>query len=106
VDSRHQLRTGRTDARPAGNRRQIILSTDIRTTAGGRPPATLLRNVEDMTSTSSPVPGTPRRELSSAAAALLTIGGSILVVGIAALGVAGIAIAALAVFGGSLLEAL
>jgi len=59
-----------------------------------------------MTSTTSTVPVTRHRELSTAAALLLTIGGNILVITIAAIGVAGVAAAAVAVFGPQLLEML
>ena len=59
-----------------------------------------------MVSTTSTIPVTRRRELSPAAALLLTIGGNILVVAIAALAVAGVAIAAVAVFGPQLMEML
>lgn len=59
-----------------------------------------------MVSTSSTIPVTRRRELSATAALLLTIGGNILVVTIAALAVAGVAVAALAVFGRQLMELL
>ena len=59
-----------------------------------------------MTSTTSAVPVTRHRELSTAAALLLTIGGNIVVVTIAAIGVAGVAAAAVAVFGPQLMELL
>lgn len=59
-----------------------------------------------MASTTSSVPIRHRRELSPAAAVLLTIGGNILVVAIAAAGVAGIAVAGVAVFGAQLVDLL
>ena len=59
-----------------------------------------------MVSTTSAIPVTRHRELSAATALLLTIGGNILVVTIAALGVAGVAAAAVAVFGPQLWELL
>ncbi|WP_203581624.1 hypothetical protein [Microbacterium hibisci] len=59
-----------------------------------------------MVTTTSPIPVRRHRELSPAAALLLTIGGNILVVGIAALAMAGVAVAAVAVFGAGILEAL
>ncbi len=59
-----------------------------------------------MTSTTSTVPVARHRELSTAAALLLTIGGNIVVVTIAAIGVAGVAAAAVAVFGPQLMELL
>jgi len=59
-----------------------------------------------MTSTTSTVPAARHRELSTAAALLLTIGGNILVVAIAAVGVAGVAAAAALVFGPQLMEML
>ncbi|MFC8680380.1 hypothetical protein ACFT30_02585 [Microbacterium ureisolvens] len=59
-----------------------------------------------MASTTSSIPVRHRRELSSAAALLLAIGGNILVVGIAALAMAGVAVAAVAVFGAGILDAL
>ena len=65
-----------------------------------------LRSVEGMASTTSTIPLPRHRELSTAAALLLTIGGNILVVTIAAIGVAGVAAAAVAVFGPQLMEML
>jgi membrane-bound ClpP family serine protease len=59
-----------------------------------------------MVTTTSAVRLPRRRELSPAAAALLTIGGNILVLGIIGLAVAGVGIAAVAVFGAQLLGAL
>lgn len=59
-----------------------------------------------MTSTTSTVRVTRRREMSPAAALLLAIGGNILVVAIAAIGVAGVAAAAALVFGPQLMELL
>jgi len=52
------------------------------------------------------IPIRRHRELSAAAALLLTIGGNILVVGIAAVAVAGVAVAAVMVFGAGILDAL
>ncbi len=79
---------------------------DPRETSGGRGPATPLRSVEVMVTTSSPLPDPRRRELSPALAGLLAIGGNILVVGIVAFGLAGVAVAAIAVFGAGVLDAL
>lgn len=59
-----------------------------------------------MVTTTSPVRLPRRRELSPAAAALLTIGGNILVLAIVGLAVAGVGIAAVAVFGAQLLGSL
>ncbi|WP_426322168.1 hypothetical protein [Microbacterium sp. E-13] len=59
-----------------------------------------------MVTTTSSLPDARRRELSPAVAALLAIGGNILVVGIAAFGLAGVAVAAMAVFGAGVLDAL
>ncbi|WP_349425367.1 hypothetical protein [Microbacterium sp. LWS13-1.2] len=59
-----------------------------------------------MASTTSTVPIARRRELPTAAALLLTIGGNILVLAISAVAVAGIAVAAVAVFGPGILDAL
>jgi NAD/NADP transhydrogenase alpha subunit len=59
-----------------------------------------------MAFTTSSIPVPRRREFSRAAALLLTIGGNILVFAIAALGVAGVALAAVAVFGGAVVDAL
>ena len=64
-----------------------------------------LRSVDDVTATTSSTP-IARREMSPTAALLLTIGGNVLAVAIAALGVASIGVAALAVFGPQLLAAL
>lgn len=69
------------------------------------PPPAHVRSVEDVTATTSSTP-IPRREISPTAALLLTIGGNVLAVGIAALGVVGIGVAALVVFGPQLLAAL
>lgn len=59
-----------------------------------------------MTSSTSTIPLSRRHELSSTAALLLTIGGNILVIAIGALAVAGVGIAAIAVFGAGLFDAL
>lgn len=59
-----------------------------------------------MASTTSTAPTTRPRELSPAAALLITIGGNILVVTIAAAAVAGVVLAAIAVFGAGLFDAL
>ena len=59
-----------------------------------------------MAFTTSSIPVPRRRELSRAAARLLTSAGNILVFAIAALGVAGVALAAVAVFGGAVVDAL
>lgn len=56
-----------------------------------------------MATTTSSVRLPRRRELSPAAAALLTIGGNILILAIVGLAVAGVGIAAVAVFGAQLL---
>ena len=64
-----------------------------------------LRSVDDMTATTSSTP-IVRREMSPTAALLLTIGGNVLVIAIAAVGAAGMAIAAVAVFGPQLLAVL
>ena len=64
-----------------------------------------LRSVDEVSTTTSSIP-LPHRELSRAAAVLLTIGGNILVVAIAALGIAGVGAAAVVVFGSELLAAL
>lgn len=69
------------------------------------PPPRPVRSVDDVTATTSPSP-VPRRGISPAAAALLTIGGNVLLVAIAALGVVGIAGAAVVVFGPQVLAAL
>jgi hypothetical protein len=58
-----------------------------------------------MAATTASIP-VRRRELSTAAALLLTIGGNVLVVAIAALGVIGVGVAAAVVFGSELLAAL
>ena len=58
-----------------------------------------------MASTSS-FPTARRRELSPVAAMLLAIGGNMLAIAIAAVGIVGIAVAAFAVFCGAILEAL
>ena len=58
-----------------------------------------------MTATTASTP-IVRREMSPTAALLLTIGGNVLVIAIAAVGAAGMAIAAIAVFGPQLLAAL
>lgn len=79
---------------------------DPRATSGGRGPAIPIRSVEVMVTTTSSLPDARRRELSPAVAALLAIGGNILVVGIAAFGLAGVAVAAMAVFGAGVLDAL
>ena len=63
----------------------------------------MLRSVEGMVTTTSTVRLPRRRELSPAAAALLTIGGNILILAIVGLAVAGVGIAAVAVFGAQLL---
>lgn len=65
-----------------------------------------LRNVMDMTATTSSTPLPRHRELSPVGAALLAIAGNILVVAIAAASVVGVAIAAVAVFVPQLLAAL
>lgn len=59
-----------------------------------------------MTATTSPIRLARRREISAGGALLLTIAGNILVVAIAALAVAGVAVAAALVFGSQLLNAL
>ena len=59
-----------------------------------------------MTATTSPIRLARRREISAGGALLLTIAGNILVVAIAALGAAGVAIAAALVFGPQILNAL
>lgn len=59
-----------------------------------------------MATTTSPVRLPRHRELSPTAAALLTIGGNILVLAIIGLAVAGVGIAAVAVFGAQLLGSL
>jgi hypothetical protein len=59
-----------------------------------------------MTATTSPIRLARRREISAGGALLLTIAGNILVVAIAALAVAGVAVAAALVFGPQLLNAL
>lgn len=64
-----------------------------------------LRSVDGVSTTTSSVP-VPHRELSPVAALLLTVGGNILVVAIAALGVVGVGAAAIVVFGSELLAAL
>lgn len=63
----------------------------------------VLRSVEDMVTTTSAVRLPRRRELSPVTAALLTIGGNILILTIIGLAVAGVGIAAVAVFGAQLL---
>lgn len=64
-----------------------------------------VRSVDDVTATTSSTP-IPRRDMSPTIALLLTIGGNVLVVAIAALGIVGAGIAAVAVFGPNLLAAL
>ena len=64
-----------------------------------------VRNVDDVTATTSSTP-IPRRDISPAVVLLLTIGGNVLVVAIAALGIVGVGIAAVAVFGPHVLAAL
>lgn len=64
-----------------------------------------VRSVDDVTATTSSTP-IPRRDLSPTVALLLTIGGNVLVVAIAALGIVGVGIAAVAVFGPHVLAAL
>ena len=59
-----------------------------------------------MTATTSPIRLAHRRELSRGGALLLTIAGNILAVAIAAIGAAGVAIAAAVVFGPQILNAL
>jgi hypothetical protein len=59
-----------------------------------------------MTATTSPIRLARRREISAGGALLLTIAGNILVVAIAAVGAAGVAIAAALVFGSQILNAL
>jgi hypothetical protein len=59
-----------------------------------------------MTATTSPIRLARRREISAGGALLLAIAGNILVVAIAALAVAGVAVAAALVFGPQLLNAL
>lgn len=64
-----------------------------------------LHSVDDMTAISASAPNR-RRELSRAAALLLTIGGHMLAVAILVVALAGAAVAAVAVFGPQLLSAL
>lgn len=64
-----------------------------------------VRSVDDVTATTSSTP-IPRRDMSPTIALLLTIGGNVLVVAIAALGIVGAGIAAVAVFGPNVLAAL
>lgn len=64
-----------------------------------------IRSVDDVTATTSSTP-IPRRDISPTVALLLTIGGNVLVVAIAALGIVGVGIAAVAVFGPHVLAAL
>lgn len=59
-----------------------------------------------MALSTSSIPVSARRELSPVAALLLTIGGNIVVVAIATLAVLGVGAAAVAVFGGAVLDAL
>jgi hypothetical protein len=59
-----------------------------------------------MTATTSPIRLPHRREISPLAALLLTIAGNILVLTIAALAVAGVAVAAALVFGPQVMNAL
>ena len=59
-----------------------------------------------MASTTSTVPIPHRREVSPAAALLLPIGGNILMIFISALAAAGVAVAAIVVFGPQLMEML
>ncbi|GAA5196407.1 hypothetical protein [Microbacterium jejuense] len=59
-----------------------------------------------MVTTTSPVRIARHRELSPIAAALLTIGGNILILAIAGFAVVGVGLAAVAVFGAQLLGAL
>jgi len=84
----------------------IILLADPGCDSRRTPRADMLRSVERMASTTSTIPTARRRELSAAAALMLTIGGGILVIAIAALAAAGVALAAVAVFGSSVLDAL
>ena len=59
-----------------------------------------------MVTTTSSIPTGRRHQLSTAAALLLTIGGNILVIGIAAVALVGVGVAALAVFGPVIFDAL
>ena len=59
-----------------------------------------------MTATTSPIRLARRREISAGGALLLTIAGTILFLAIAAVGAAGVAIAAAVVFGPQILSAL
>lgn len=69
------------------------------------PALQLVRSVVDVTATTSSTP-LPRRDIPPTVALLLTIGGNVVVVAIAALGIAGVGIAAVAVFGPHVLAAL